>query len=77
MSQLLSLARLEPGIAVSTGQATPAQLVVDLVLEDLAQAAGEKQVDIALAGCERQLPGSPELLYLLIRNLLENSKPSM
>jgi signal transduction histidine kinase len=73
MSQLLSLARLEPGIAVSTGQATPAQLVVDLVLEDLAQAAGEKQVDIALAGCERQLPGSPELLYLLIRNLLENS----
>jgi two-component system, OmpR family, sensor kinase len=73
MSQLLSLSRLEPGIAVSSGQATPAQLVVELVLEDLAQAARDKQLDIILSGCEQQLPGSPELLYLLMRNLLENS----
>jgi two-component system, OmpR family, sensor kinase len=72
MSQLLSLARLEPGSSFS-GQSTQAKVVVDLVLEDLAQAARDKQVDVTLAGCRQMLPGSPEVLYLLIRNLLENS----
>ncbi len=73
MGQLLSLARLEPGSAYAADEATPAKLVVDLVLEDLAQAAREKQVEITVAGCRQPLPGSPEVLYLLIRNLLENS----
>jgi signal transduction histidine kinase len=73
MSQLLSLARLEPGSVVSAGQSTPASVVVDLVLEDLAQAARDKQIEITLEGCAQRLPGSPEVLYLLIRNLLENS----
>src|SRR5579863_8584594 len=73
MSQLLSLARLEPGSSFSAGQTTEAQVVVDLVLEDLAQAAREKQVEITLDGCRQRLPGAPEVLYLLIRNLLENS----
>jgi signal transduction histidine kinase len=73
MSQLLSLARLEPGSSLVGGQSTPAKIVVDLVLEDLAQAAREKQVEITISGCLQRLPGSPEALYLLIRNLLENS----
>ena len=73
MSQLLSLARLEPGSNFSAGQTTQAKVVVDLVLEDLAQAAREKQVEITLDGCLQRLPGSAEVLYLLIRNLLENS----
>jgi signal transduction histidine kinase len=73
MTQLLSLARLEPGSSFSTGHATQAKVVVDLVLEDLAQAAREKQVEITLEGCLQWLPGSAEVLYLLIRNLLENS----
>jgi two-component system sensor histidine kinase QseC len=73
MSQLLSLARLEPGSVVGAGQSTPASVVVDLVLEDLAQAARDKQVEITLEGCAQRLPGSPEVLYLLLRNLLENS----
>lgn len=73
MSQLLSLARLEPGSCFSPGQVTQAKMVVDLVLEDLAPAAREKQVEITLAGCLQPLPGSPEVLYLMIRNLLENS----
>ena len=73
-SQLLSLARLEPGYSFSAGQTvTQAKVVVDLVLEDLAQAAREKQVEITIEGCSQHLPGSPEVLYLLIRNLLENS----
>jgi two-component system sensor histidine kinase QseC len=73
MSQLLSLARLEPGSSFNAGQSTQANVVVDLVLEDLAQAARDKQVEITLEGCRQRLPGSPEVLYLLIRNLLENS----
>ncbi|MGO9802108.1 MAG: ATP-binding protein [Steroidobacteraceae bacterium] len=73
MSQLLSLARLEPGSSFSAGQCTQASVVVDLVLEDLAPAARDKHVEITLEGCLQRLPGSPEVLYLLIRNLLENS----
>lgn len=73
MSQLLSLARLEPGSTLIAGQSTQAKVVVDLVLDDLAQAAREKQVEIMISGRLQRLPGSPEALYLLIRNLLENS----
>ena len=73
MSQLLSLARLEPSSVFMPGQSTEAQRVIDLVLEDLAPAARERAVAITVKGCEQQLPGSPELLYLLLRNLLENS----
>ena len=73
MSQLLSLARLEPGSAAGAGQTTPAKVVIDLVIEDLAQAAREKKVNVTVSGCLEVMPGSPEVLYLLIRNLLENS----
>jgi two-component system sensor histidine kinase QseC len=73
MSQLLSLARLEPGSSFSASQSTQANVVVELVLEDLAQAARDKQVEITLEGCLQRLPGSPEVLYLLIRNLMDNS----
>jgi len=73
MGQLLSLARLEPGSCVVPGQATEAQRVVDLVMEDLSASARDKQLAITLVGCEHRLPGSPEVLYLLLRNLLENS----
>jgi len=73
MGQLLSLARLEPGSCIIPGQATEAQRVVDLVMEDLAAGARDKQLAITLSGCEHQLPGSPEVLYLLLRNLLDNS----
>jgi two-component system, OmpR family, sensor histidine kinase QseC len=73
MSQLLALARLEPGTSMSAGQETQAKLVVDLALDDLAQAARDKRVDVSVCGCQLPLPGSPELLYLLIRNLLENA----
>jgi signal transduction histidine kinase len=75
MSQLLSLARLEPGSSLDgeSGQVTEARRVVDLVLEDLAPAARDKQVNVTASGCELLLPGSPEMLYLLVRNLVENS----
>jgi signal transduction histidine kinase len=48
-------------------------VVVDLVVDDLAQSARDKHVEIDLAGCQQPLPGSAEMLYLLIRNLLDNS----
>ena len=73
MSQLLALARLEPGSSFIPGQTTEARRVIDLVIEDLSPASREKQLAITVAGREQQLPGSPELLYLLLRNLLENS----
>jgi signal transduction histidine kinase len=73
MSQLLSLARLEPGSSHIPGQTTEAQRVVDLVMEDLSPAARDKELEISVAGCRQELPGSPEMLYLLLRNLLENS----
>src|SRR5215472_10888714 len=73
VSQLLSLARLEPGSALIPGQTTETQRVVALLLEDLAPMARDRQVEISLAGCEQQLPGLPEVLYPLLRNLLENS----
>ena len=73
MSQLLSLSRLEPGSSVIPGQVTEARRVVDLLMEDLAPGARDKQVAIAVTGCHHEVPGSPEVLYLLLRNLLENS----
>jgi len=73
ISQLLSLSRLEPGSSFIPGQVTEAQRVVDLLMEDLAPGARDKQVAIAVAGCHHEVPGSPEVLYLLLRNLLENS----
>ncbi|HUL17813.1 MAG TPA: ATP-binding protein [Steroidobacteraceae bacterium] len=73
MSQLLSLARIEPGACEALLQATPAKMIVDLVLEDLSAAARERKVALSVPDCGQLLPGSPELLYLLIRNLLENS----
>ena len=73
MGQLLSLSRLEPGSSVIPGQVTEARRVVDLIMEDLAPGARDKQVAIAVTGCHHEVPGSPEVLYLLLRNLLENS----
>lgn len=73
MGQLLSLARLEPGASLAAGPPTPARVVVELVIEDLAQAARERQVEVTVTGSEQLLPGSPEVLYLMIRNLLDNS----
>ena len=73
MSQLLSLARLEPGSAPEAGQTTVASTVVDRVVDDLAHAAREKSVSVSVSASLQLLPGSPEVLYLLLRNLLENS----
>jgi signal transduction histidine kinase len=73
MSQLLALARVEPGGGSAPQQSTPAKVIVDLVLEDLGAAAREKKVSINVSDCRPHLPGSPEFHYLLIRNLLENS----
>lgn len=73
IGQLLALARLEPGTSVAAGQSTAASVVVDLVVEDLAQAARDKHVEVSFSGCQQTLPGSPEMLYLLIRNLFENA----
>lgn len=73
INQLLSLARLEPVNVESVAQRTRAKVVIDLVLDDLAGAARDKELELQVFGCDYSLPGSSELLYLLIRNLLENA----
>jgi signal transduction histidine kinase len=73
MTQLLALARLEPGSRLAEGQAMHARAVVDLVVEGLSQPARDKRVSIRVLGNIERLPGSSEALYLLVRNLLENS----
>ena len=73
INQLLSLARLEPVNVESVAQRTRAKVVIDLVLDDLAGAARDKELDLQVFGWDYSLPGSSELLYLLIRNLLENA----
>lgn len=73
MSQLLALARLEPGMACGAEQTTQARMVLDLVLEDLAQTVRDKEVEVSVSGELEMLPGSPEMLYLMVRNLLDNS----
>lgn len=73
MSQLLALARLEPGSALEAGQTTEARAVAELVIDDLAHVVRDKGVAVTLSGSLQLLPGSPEVLYLLLRNLLENS----
>ena len=73
MSQLLSLARLEPGTGCGAGQTTPSAVIMDLLFEELAQTARDRQVELTVSGREQRLPGPPEMLYLLVRNLLENS----
>src|SRR5579862_2525682 len=73
INQLLALARLEPAKLESIAERTQAKVVIDLVLDDLAGTAREKQLALQVSGWRCSLPGSSELLYLLMRNLLENA----
>ena len=59
MSQLLVAGAPGTWILFQRRQITPARVVVDLALEDLAQAAREKQVDITLVGCVQDCQALP------------------
>jgi signal transduction histidine kinase len=73
VSQLLDLTRIEPGCAPVDPRSTVTDEVIELVVADLAAVARQRQVTVMVKACEGSVPGSFEVLYLLIRNLLENA----
>jgi two-component system sensor histidine kinase QseC len=73
VDQLLTLARLEPDEAVQR-EAVDLQALVANVVADLAPAAIAKDVDLQLApGPAVQVTGSPALLAIMARNLIDNA----
>jgi signal transduction histidine kinase len=73
VSQLLDLTRIEPGCAPVVQRSTVAAEVIELVIADLAAVARHRRVAVTVKTCEGSVPGAFEVLYLLIRNLLENA----
>jgi len=73
VDQLLTLARLEPDEAVRR-EAVDLRALVANVVADLAPAAIARDVDLQLApGATVQVAGSPALLAIMARNLIDNA----
>ena len=73
MDQLLTIARLEPTPAVQR-ETVDLQALVANVVADLAPAAIAKDVDLQLAqGAAVPVAGSPGLLAIMVRNLIDNA----
>jgi two-component system sensor histidine kinase QseC len=73
MDQLLTLARLEPNQPVQC-EAVNLQALVANVVAELAPAAIAKDVDLQLAShAAAPVAGSPGLLAMLVRNLIDNA----
>jgi two-component system sensor histidine kinase QseC len=73
VDQLLTLARLEPNQAVER-EAVDLQSLVANVVADLAPAAVARDVDLQLAPrTATPVRGSPALLAILVRNLVDNA----
>jgi two-component system sensor histidine kinase QseC len=73
MDQLLTLARLEPNQLLPR-EGVDLQVLVANVVAELAPAAITKHVDLQLASHHAApVAGSPELLAVLVRNLIDNA----
>jgi signal transduction histidine kinase len=74
IDQLLTLARLDPGDPRERREPCDLRAVAKAVLADLAPAAVAKGVDVELApGAPTMIEGSPGLLGVLVRNLVDNA----
>jgi len=74
MSQLLSLAApYSPGPPLAPARLRRQKSWLIWFSKTWRRRRAGKQVEITLEGCLQPLPGSSEVIYLLIRNLLENS----
>lgn len=72
--QLLTLARLEPEARLTDGAGIELRAVVESVLGDIAPQAIEKGIELELLeGEPLTVAGRPELLRVLIRNLVDNA----
>jgi two-component system sensor histidine kinase QseC len=73
VEQLLILSRCDPTAAGLPIAVLDLRYVARLVLADLAPAAADKDIEIALQGPETLVRGNAEALAILLRNLLENA----
>jgi two-component system sensor histidine kinase QseC len=72
VDQLLTLARLEPDAGRPSAACELASLARQ-VIADLAPFAAERNVEIELNGVSVSIPGRPDLLSVLLRNLIDNA----
>jgi len=74
VEQLLTLARLEPGRPVSPWQRCELRAVAAATVAELAPLARRKNIELELdPGGPTPVDGNPELLRILLRNLIDNA----
>ena len=74
VEQLLTLARLEPGLPGGRAEPCDLRALAQRTIAELAPAALSRKVEIELAeGGSARTEGYPDLLAILLRNLVDNS----
>ena len=74
VEQLLTLARLEPGQSEHLCQHCDLRSVVTMTVAELAPLALHRHIELELdPGCPVSIDGNPELLRILLRNLIDNA----
>jgi two-component system sensor histidine kinase QseC len=73
VSQLLTLARLEPDATLDRREMIQLQPLVGEVMRELAPKAIAKNIELTLAESTASCPGNAAMLSILIRNLIDNA----
>lgn len=74
VEQLLTLARLEPGLPIGQAESCDLRALAQQAIAELAPAALSRKAEIELAeGGPARTEGHPDLLSVLLRNLLDNA----
>ncbi len=73
ITQLLSLARVEPSLSVADASARSVSQVVNAVMLDLAGEAASQDLRLDLLPCALETRVPEEPVYLLLRNILDNA----
>jgi two-component system sensor histidine kinase QseC len=73
VSQLLTLARLEPGESLGSIEIVRVDDVVAEVVEDLQAAATSGQIEILVHSAPVRVGGHTDAIYVMLRNLVENA----
>ena len=73
VEQLLTLARLDPEVALSAFSDVNLQVICSTVLTEVSSFAAQKEVSLALNACEIWVVGNEAQLSILVRNLVDNA----